>query len=162
VCASCRTNLDALVALPRRSEFEAGGIEAVEQHYAEQVSAYVGAPGPVVSRGAAMLIDNVLGFTFAVVAAVAVALAFDNDGSEAAGAALLLWFVLYPPFMLAFSNGQTLGKRAMGVRVENQTGEPIGFGRAFVRESLVKLVLWVIPLGLIVASRYTTGSSPHR
>jgi uncharacterized RDD family membrane protein YckC len=53
---------------------------------------------------------------------------------------------LYAPLMLAFGGGQTLGKRAVGIRVELADGRPIGLGRALARELLVKALLFgVIP-----------------
>jgi uncharacterized RDD family membrane protein YckC len=64
-----------------------------------------------------------------------------------------LWLVsllLYRPLMLALNHGQTVGRRATGVRVINQDGAPIGLGRAFVREDVVKLlfevtfVIWLL------------------
>jgi uncharacterized RDD family membrane protein YckC len=35
-------------------------------------------------------------------------------------------------------NGQTYGKRALGIRVLRDSGEPFGFGHALVRELIVK------------------------
>lgn len=56
----------------------------------------------------------------------------------------LVFFVaslLYAPLLMARWNGQTVGKRALGIRVVRVDGRPIDFGAAFVRESLVKGLL---------------------
>lgn len=63
---------------------------------------------------------------------------------------MLLWFVAYPALMIAFANGQTLGKRALRIRAERDDGEAIGLVRAIVRESILKLVFTLIPFGLVV------------
>jgi uncharacterized RDD family membrane protein YckC len=51
----------------------------------------------------------------------------------------------YAPTMLAFHRGQTVGKEACGIRVVNVSGEPIGFGRALLREVPVKALLGILP-----------------
>jgi uncharacterized RDD family membrane protein YckC len=61
--------------------------------------------------------------------------------------AALVVLLLYAPLMLAYGGGQTLGKRAVGIRVELGDGRPIGLGMAFARELLVKgLLFGIIPL----------------
>jgi len=57
--------------------------------------------------------------------------------------ALLLFFmyVLYAPVMLALNNGATWGKQACDQRVVLNDGRAIGFGRALVREVVVKWLL---------------------
>lgn len=56
-----------------------------------------------------------------------------------------LGFLLYAPLMLAYHQGQTLGKQAAGVRVVHRDGQPIGFGRAWLREVPIKYVCGIIP-----------------
>jgi hypothetical protein len=49
----------------------------------------------------------------------------------------------YAPVLLAANGGRTWGKQLLGVRVLRSDGTKIGFGRAFCRESLVKLLFSV-------------------
>jgi uncharacterized RDD family membrane protein YckC len=49
-------------------------------------------------------------------------------------AALVLLAFGYPSAMLTFHDGQTVGKQAAHVRVLRRDGQPVAFGRAFVRE----------------------------
>jgi uncharacterized RDD family membrane protein YckC len=50
--------------------------------------------------------------------------------------------LLYAPFMMARTDGQTLGKMAMGIRVVRVNGEPMTFGSAMLREVAVKWLLF--------------------
>ena len=46
--------------------------------------------------------------------------------------------------------GQTLGKRALGIRViDFQAGGPIGYGRAVVRYLVKTLLSWILLLGYL-------------
>lgn len=56
-------------------------------------------------------------------------------------AGLVVAYLLYAPFLMASNNGQTWGHRAAGIRVVRRSGAPLSFGKAFVREALVKGVL---------------------
>jgi uncharacterized RDD family membrane protein YckC len=50
-------------------------------------------------------------------------------------------FLLYAPLLMmrqGARNGQTLGKQMVGIRVVRDTGEPMGFGWAALREVVVK------------------------
>src|SRR5215208_3911126 len=58
--------------------------------------------------------------------------------------------LLYAPFMMARTNGKTLGRMALGIRVMRADGAPISFGFAVVREVLIKSLLFGI-LGSITA-----------
>src|SRR5215207_3593002 len=58
--------------------------------------------------------------------------------------------LLYAPFMMARTNGKTLGRMALGIRVMRADGAPISFGFAMVREVLIKSLLFGI-LGSITA-----------
>jgi uncharacterized RDD family membrane protein YckC len=73
----------------------------------------------------------------------------ENAGSAAVGIAYLA-FLLYAPLMLAFNDGQTLGKKAVGIAVLNQDGRPIGFGRALWREIFSRWLLGITVIGAIV------------
>ena len=50
-----------------------------------------------------------------------------------------LFFILYETLLIAFWNGQTIGKKAVGIRVVSRGGQPVSVGRAFVR-SLMKII----------------------
>jgi uncharacterized RDD family membrane protein YckC len=66
------------------------------------------------------------------------------------GVGIFTMVVFYRPLMLSLNGGQTLGKKALGVRVVNVDSRPIGFGRAFVRETVLKLVpSFLSPFNLI-------------
>jgi uncharacterized RDD family membrane protein YckC len=49
--------------------------------------------------------------------------------------------VLYAPLMMARTNGKTLGRMAMGIRVVRANGQPMTFGFAMLREVAVKVLL---------------------
>ena len=51
---------------------------------------------------------------------------------------------LYAPAMMARTNGQTLGRMAVGIRVVRAKGEPMTFGFAMLREVAVKALLFGI------------------
>ena len=46
--------------------------------------------------------------------------------------------LLYAPLMMARTDGQTLGRMAMGIRVIRASGEPMTFGWAMLREVVIK------------------------
>jgi uncharacterized RDD family membrane protein YckC len=50
--------------------------------------------------------------------------------------------VLYAPLMMARTNGKTLGRMAMGIRVVRANGQPMTFGFAMLREVAVKVLLF--------------------
>ena len=54
----------------------------------------------------------------------------------------VLTSLVYAPFMIATRNGQTFGHKATKTRVVSADGSPLSGGRAFVREGLVKNVLF--------------------
>jgi uncharacterized RDD family membrane protein YckC len=65
----------------------------------------------------------------------------------ALGVLLLLFMYLgYAPVMLALNNGATWGKQACERRVVINDGSPIGFGRALVRELVVKGLMGLLIL----------------
>jgi uncharacterized RDD family membrane protein YckC len=49
---------------------------------------------------------------------------------------------LYAPAMMARTNGQTLGRMAIGIRVVRAKGQPMTFGWAMLREVAVKALLF--------------------
>jgi uncharacterized RDD family membrane protein YckC len=120
------------------------------------------------SRAGAQLIDGIIIGVGALIlflpvgAAFGVGFADDSDASiGAAIAGLILWVVcvaiialLYAPVMMARTNGKTLGRMVTNVRVVRTSGEPVTFSFAFVREVLVKNLLFGI------AGSFTAGIAP--
>lgn len=151
VCANCGLDLDSLGELPTREVYEAGGFEVVAAEHAALVQAQAGEPGGLISRAGANVIDTLvtLGASAASGLVTYVATAGALAGAVG-GAGYLAGVAFYPPVMLAFNDGRTLGKQAVGVRVRNRSGANIGLGRAFLRESVVKLVLALTVVGLVV------------
>ena len=127
--------------------------------------AFAGAPAPVAGRytlagwwprvGAALL-DGVI----VTVGALLILLLFgsvfsvgffadDQTGVVALVVGLLLASVaiaivalLYAPLMMARTNGKTLGRMALGIRVIRAGGEPMTLGWAMLREVAVKALLF--------------------
>jgi uncharacterized RDD family membrane protein YckC len=65
--------------------------------------------------------------------------------------------VLYAPLLLSRRgerNGQTIGKRAMGIRVVREDGLPLSFVTALVREALGRQVPALLSSGLYVPVDY--------
>lgn len=105
-------------------------------------------------RFMAMLLDGmIIGLPMLVlyIALIAVVVSASGPGGQSGGTAeigavvfMVLMMaaaiagVLYPPIMMARTNGQTLGKKWMGIRVVRDGGEPVTFGWAFLREFVVK------------------------
>lgn len=115
------------------------------------------------SRLAARLIDHLLqGIAIFVSVAILAASLEDSDLSSALVAILgiLLGFAIlwgYDVLFEAFNSGRTPGKRAMGLRVVGERGEPISFSMAAVRNVLrlvdEYLTLWLAALAAMVRSR---------
>lgn len=89
-----------------------------------------GPSGPRASffaRLGAVLVDGVI----LVVVGFIVRAAIGQTAGEAVG---LVIGIAYVGFLEGSNSGQTIGKRALGIRViDYKTGGPIGFGRAVVR-----------------------------
>jgi len=119
--------------------------------------AVVGAPGrPVLSgwwrRVGAALIDGVIiavGALIVLAVLGAAGLGVDGNGGAAAFVVAVLFAVLviavvallYAPALMARTNGKTLGRMAMGIRVIRADGGEMSFGFAMLREVLVKALL---------------------
>ena len=58
--------------------------------------------------------------------------------------AIAIVALLYAPLMMDRTNGKTLGRMAMGIRVVRATGRPMTFGFAMLREVAVKALLFGI------------------
>jgi uncharacterized RDD family membrane protein YckC len=80
---------------------------------------------------------------------VSVAAGVDAPYALTGLAALLMLFMYvgYAPVMLAANDGATWGKQACEQRVVIDDGRPIGFGRALLRELVVKglMALLILP-----------------
>jgi uncharacterized RDD family membrane protein YckC len=81
--------------------------------------------------------------------------ASDEAGVVSVIVGLLLSFVaiaivalLYAPLMMARTNGKTLGRMAMGIRVVRANGQPMTFAWAMLREVVVKALLFGIAASL--------------
>jgi uncharacterized RDD family membrane protein YckC len=55
--------------------------------------------------------------------------------------------LLYAPALMARTNGQTLGRMALGIRVVRANSRPVDFGYAMLREVAVKALLFGIAGG---------------
>jgi len=56
--------------------------------------------------------------------------------------AIAIVALLYAPLMMDRTNGKTLGRMAMGIRVVRASGQPMTFGWAMLREVAVKALLF--------------------
>jgi len=56
--------------------------------------------------------------------------------------AIAIVALLYAPLMMDRTNGKTLGRMAMGIRVVRANGQPMTFGFAMLREVAVKALLF--------------------
>src|SRR4051794_21273389 len=117
------------------------------------------------SRVGAQLIDGLIIGVGALIlflpigAGLGVGIASDSHtGVGAAVAGLLFWVlcvtviaVLYAPILMARTNGKTLGRMVVNIRVVRAKGEPITFGFAMLREVVVKAI------GFGIAGSFTAG-----
>ncbi len=90
----------------------------------------------VVPRSMAYFIDFLIFLTIAYI----LALVMGFLGSFGEGLFLILYFIifwLYPVIFEVFRNGQTPGKKAMGLKVVHQDGTPISLNASFVRNILL-------------------------
>jgi uncharacterized RDD family membrane protein YckC len=135
-----------------------------------QVAAAFGTPvaAPWVLAGwwrrvGAQLLDGLVifagaGILLAIVLALfgSVFLADDTAGAVSVIIGFRIWglFVIvaaliYAPWMMARTNGKTLGRMATGIRVVRANGAPIDFGWAALREVAVKWLLFNVVGGSI-------------
>jgi uncharacterized RDD family membrane protein YckC len=103
------------------------------------------------SRVGATLLDwliLLIPVTLLIVLVVVVALSSDVGGIVTAILSSLLYLVavlLYAPLLMGRQgahNGQTWGKQIVGIRVVRDSGQPVDIGFAFVREFVVKGLLF--------------------
>ena len=106
------------------------------------------------ARAAAVVIDVLILLIPTVVLialVVAVALSSDVAGVVVGIVSLLAYLVVtvvYAPLLMARQgehNGQTWGKQVIGIRVTRDNGQPFDLGHAFLREFVVKgLLFWTV------------------
>jgi uncharacterized RDD family membrane protein YckC len=72
-------------------------------------------------------------------------------GATLAFVVIVVVALLYAPTVMARTNGRTLGKLALRLRVVRVDGEPMTFGRAALREAGIKVVLFTLIFGVITA-----------
>jgi uncharacterized RDD family membrane protein YckC len=132
-----------------------GGPEAPPGGWERPIAAPPGWEGRPLSswgrRVAATLLDwliLIVPVTVLIVLVVVVALSSDVGGIVAGILSGLLYLVVllfYAPVLMARDgahNGQTWGKQIMGIRVVRDAGTPVDFGYGFLREFVVKGVLF--------------------
>jgi uncharacterized RDD family membrane protein YckC len=110
------------------------------------------------SRAGALVIDGLIVGIGGILLTIAITAPFGLGffGGEDAGiASLFVGLVLavvcvsiaalfYAPWLMARTNGKTLGRMATGIRVVRANGQPITFGFAMLREVAVKALLFGI------------------
>lgn len=127
---------------------QAGTIEG-RAHGTSQAGVAGVAPAEYVERAGAALLDLLVRIGITGVAVLVGAVAY-LAGNEAGDVGLTIGLLVglavsslvYAPYMIATRNGQTVGHKAVGIRVAARGGGPIGGGKAFVREVLVKSLLF--------------------
>lgn len=113
-------------------------------------------------RVGALVIDTILLSIVAgligVVAALVTASGFTRSDGELSGAfvlplvvsAILVVPTIYYCWMMPATNGQTVGKQALGIRVVREDGGPITAGFAFMRQILVINIFFGLVLGFFL------------
>jgi uncharacterized RDD family membrane protein YckC len=115
------------------------------------------------ARVGASIIDGLIVLAFAVVVGLLGALASEDTAYTLGGIAYFAGLLFYAPVLLATNNGQTWGKQTTGVRVIGADSQPIGFGRAFCREVLVKTILFgIIPVLPLIDSLWPLWQDQHK
>lgn len=105
-------------------------------------------PAGLVVRGLAFSID----FLIRAVVLLIVGLVLGLAGDAGFGILLIVWFLLewfYPVLFEIYRNGQTPGKKQMGLAVVNEDLTPVGWGTSMIRN----LLRWADFLPLL----YTSG-----
>ena len=128
-------------------------------------------------RVAATLLDwLILLIPVAALIAVVVLVAFSSDAGAvatgiASGLVYLVVLIFYAPVLMARQgehNGQTWGKQIVGIRVVRDNGEQVDFGFAFLRDVVVKGLLfgfvggWFFSIPTIVDYLWPLWDSENR
>jgi uncharacterized RDD family membrane protein YckC len=110
------------------------------------------------SRAGALIIDGLIVGVGGVLLTIAITAPFSIGffaGEDAGIISILVGLMLavicvsiaalfYAPWLMARTNGKTLGRMATGIRVVRANGQPITFGFAMLREVAVKTLLFGI------------------
>jgi uncharacterized RDD family membrane protein YckC len=143
-----------------------GGLWSGDQGYTSPAPPGAGGPAPEFmggpagrpglaswgSRAIAQIVDGIIIFIGAVIVLAilaALGLTVDTDGGAAAFIVTALFAVLafaivallYAPVLMSRTNGQTLGRMVVNIRVIRTDGGPITFWFAVLREVVVKSLL---------------------
>ena len=132
-----------------------GGPETPPSGWQQPIAAPQGWEGrPLASWGsrvgAALLDWLILFIPVALLIVLVVVVALNSTGGGIvtgilSGLVYLLAVLFYAPILMGREgehNGQTLGKQIVGIRVIRDTGQPVDFGFAFIREFVVKGLLF--------------------
>jgi uncharacterized RDD family membrane protein YckC len=106
-------------------------------------------------RVGATLIDALILSAVALVFGVALSAGGSNSGDATVAIYAVVFFasVVYSPLLMAREgdgNGQTIGKRVLGIRVVHEDGHPMTIRRGLVRDGFGKAVLGLVPLYTVV------------
>lgn len=151
------TTTDMTQTLPTDRQGEAGMLDTyLEVITPEGVALQLPAAGPV-PRALAWLIDLVVRLGVLMVLGTVVSL-LGKMGQGVYLIVLFLVFWAYPIVLEAAWNGQTLGKRALGLRVVASDGAPLGWLPAITRNLLRTVDM--LPFGYMVGL-LATLADPH-
>ena len=123
------------------------------------------------SRVGAALLDGLIVWAIAIIAAIAAGIMAPLDGGDDVGPLwLLLWFLgscaYYGGTMVrrGSRNGQTLGKQVAGIRVVRDDGKPVTPGTVASREVGLKFVVGVATFGVgyVIDSLWPLGEHENR
>jgi uncharacterized RDD family membrane protein YckC len=108
-------------------------------------------------RAGGLLIDSFIGAVFIIIGFILAAILGNASGALAALVLVLAYVAAFGYYVVQFikqgRTGQTIGQKVVGLRLLNeQTGQPIGGGMAFVRsiahtiDSIICYIGWLFPL----------------
>ena len=98
------------------------------------------------TRALALIIDVVL---LAIVSSILNAIVFGGDAVRGNGLSTLIGLVYYLYFWSSYGHGQTLGNRALGIRVVKTSGSELTLTDAFIRYVGLILSFIVVFIGVI-------------
>ncbi|WP_416150072.1 RDD family protein [Salipaludibacillus sp. HK11] len=98
-----------------------------------------------IERGIALVIDLIITFTIA----LSLNLAFFHEIAISFLGIATGFSYFYAVFLPLFWNGYTIGKRIVGIRIANVSGEKLTMGTMVIREILVRNLLYYIAFGIL-------------
>ena len=98
------------------------------------------------TRALALIIDIIL---LAIVSSILNAIVFGGDVVRGNGLSTLIGLVYYLYFWSSYGHGQTLGNRALGIRVVKTSGSELTLTDAFIRYVGLILSFIVVFIGVI-------------